>query len=217
MRRALPILTLASLAALLVVELGTTYDTAQRQTALAVTNVASLVLFLAVRRALRRRGLDLPWSVLVFIAAGVWLDALGNFQHLYARFWWWDRFTHVVGLLPVTWGVLVVLGQLETGGRIRLHKAGRALFAVGMANLLGALYEISEWLGDVWFGTERVRGTFDTAHDLANNLLGSLLAVLVVWASGALTEKPTSANLPRQLPETSGGADDAARKTGADG
>lgn len=217
MRRVLPFFTLVSLAALLVVELGTTYDTAQRQVALAITNVGSLALFLAVRRLLKRRGLDLPWSVLVFIAAGVWLDALGNFQHLYARFWWWDRLTHVVGLLPVTWGVLVVLGQLEAGGRIRLHPAGRALFAVGTANLLGAVYEISEWLGDIWFGTERVRGPFDAPHDLANNLIGSVLVVLAAWATGVLTSRAPSASVPPQLPETSGETDSTVQKPGADG
>jgi hypothetical protein len=190
------ILSLASLVGLLAVELLTHYDTVQRQIALAITNVAGVSIFFAVRAWLKPKGIVLPWTVLTFIAVAAWLDALGNFQHLYARFWWWDRATHVFGLLPVTVGVYLTLERLNLAGRIHLPHWARALFAVSIANLFGAAYEISEWLGDIWFHTERIRGPFDTPHDLLNNLIGSLLVIAGAMALKRLTAREPSASIP---------------------
>jgi len=195
MKRLLPFVTIGSLVMLLGVELLSRYDTVPRQIALSITNVVAVIIFFWVKAWLKPKKIELPWALLTFAAASVWLDALGNFQHLYARFWWWDRITHVVGLLPITAGMYLVLERLAAADRIKLPHWARALFAVSIANLLGAAYEISEWLGDIWFGTHRVTGLFDTPHDLLDNLVGSLLVI----AGAVLVRRLTRRRPPARI------------------
>lgn len=161
-------------------ELVAHYDTTGRQIALAITNVASVALYLLVQRFLRRRyGITVHWMVLLIIAASVWLDAIGNFQHFYARLWWWDRLTHAVGGLAVTVGLYVVTVALWQAGRIRVSWRVLNLYAFSLAQVLGALYEVSEWIGDELFATARVQGPFDAPRDLFFNMLGGAIVVVL--------------------------------------
>lgn len=165
---------------LLAYELVAHYDTRGRQIALAITNLAAIAIFLAVQRWLRRRyGITIHWVVLMVIAASVWLDALGNFRHFYGGYWWWDRLTHAVGGLAVTVGVFFVCVALWRVGRLSLSWRALNLYAFCLAQILGAIYEVSEWVGDTLFGTHRVQGPYDTPRDLAFNMAGGLLVLLL--------------------------------------
>lgn len=160
-------------------ELVARYDTGVRQVALTVTNLSTVLIFLLVYRYLRRSyGITLPWIVFLIVCASVWLDALGNFQHFYGTYWWWDRLTHTTGGLAVTAGIMAVCTSLWTAGRFRVSWRSVNLYAFSLAQTLGAIYEISEWLGDVMFGTRRVGGPFDSPRDLFFNMLGGALVFL---------------------------------------
>lgn len=160
-------------------ELVASYDTLERQVALTLTNVFTIGAFLLVSRFLRRQfGITLHWVVLVILAAAVWLDALGNFQYLYGRFWWWDRLTHATGGLAVTAGVAFVTFAVWNAGRFKISWRVANLYAFCLAQTVGALYEVSEWLGDEWFGTHRVGGSFDSPRDLMFNMLGGLVVIV---------------------------------------
>lgn len=158
------------------IELLTDYDTLDRQLALALTNLAAVVGIIWFDRWLHRRGARLAGLTIVLVAAAVWFDALGNFQHWYGEFWWWDRVTHTIGGMAVTaFFIDVYAARLTTGLKISRSLAVWIGFLVGQ--LVAALYEVSEWLGDWWFHTERVRGLYDSPRDLFFNLVGGL----VVW------------------------------------
>ncbi len=171
---------------LLAYELVAHYDTTGRQVALAITNVASVTLYLLSQRFLRRRyGVSIHWITLLIIAVSVWLDAIGNFQHFYARYWWWDRLTHIIGGLAVTVGLYVVSVALWQAGRLRVSWRVLNLYAFSVAQVLGALYEVSEWIGDDLFSTARVQGPFDAPRDLFFNMLGGVIVVLIgTWWHG---------------------------------
>lgn len=168
---------------LLGIELLTRYDTFQRQVALAVTNVATFVGCLLLDRWLRRRGAGLSAPTWFVVAGAVWLDALGNFQHLYGGFWWWDRLTHTVGGMALSALFIDLFLALRRSGKLAAGWAFAAWQGVLVGQLLGSVYEVSEWLGDMWFKTERVRGPYDTPHDLFQNLIGGLLMLAIMRLS----------------------------------
>ncbi len=165
---------------LLAIELFTHYDTSVRQYALAVTNIATAVALLLFDRWLRRRGSRLALLTFILVAGAVWLDALGNFQHLYAGFWWWDRLTHTVGGMALSAGFINFFLSYRAAGKLQAGWAWTAWMGVLVGQLVGSLYEISEWLGDFWFDTHRVQGPYDTPRDLFQNLVGGLI-VLMLW------------------------------------
>lgn len=182
---------------LFVYELVARYDTNGRQIALSLTNVAAIALYFVVQRFIRRRyGITIHWITLVIIASSVWLDAIGNFQHFYVRFWWWDRLTHAIGGLAVTVGIYVVTIALWQAGRFRVSWRTVNLYAFSVAQVLGVLYEVSEWIGDVLFATGRVGGPFDTPRDIFFNMLGGV-AVILVGSWWRIRQRVTHGDLDR--------------------
>lgn len=166
-------------AILLAIELGTSYDTWPRQIALALTNVAGVIAVVYFDRWLRRRGSRLSWVTILLTFGSIWLDALGNFQHLYGGFWWWDRITHTLGGMAISGGFIDFFQSWRRTGQLNVTWAQAAVGGFLVGQLLGSLYEISEWLGDAWFGTDRVVYRYDTPHDLFFNLLGGVLVLLL--------------------------------------
>lgn len=163
---------------LLAIELFWRYDTLPRQLALGLSNVAGIVILSLVARRLRLSGSRLPAAVSWLVVAAIWFDAAGNFVHFYARFSWWDQLAHAVATAAVTSGLWLTLRQ--SFNRQGVHLPGRhlELYAVSLAILLTVVYEISEYLGDLLFGTNRVTVLYDTADDL---LWNTLAALAIVW------------------------------------
>lgn len=174
-------LAVASLVVLLMLEVALSYDTAVRQYALALTNIAALAALLVLRRHLRRLSATLPWPLVWCVALGVWFDATGNFLHLYARLSWWDKPSHAVGSAAVALACFLLLAALQRLGRVQLPASWQALIAIALATALAAIYEISEYIGDLLFATHRVTDLYDTADDLLWNLLGAALAAAVAF------------------------------------
>jgi hypothetical protein len=174
------VLLYLSQVALLGYELIAHYDTHVRQIALAITNVAVVALYIVVQHVLRKRyGVVVHWVVLLLIVASLWLDAMGNFLHYYAGYWWWDRLTHAAGGLAVTAGFYVVTIALWRAGRMKVSWFVVNVYAFCVGQTLGVVYEITEWLGDMWFNTHRVGGPFDSPRDLFFNMAGGLLALII--------------------------------------
>jgi len=180
--RPLPYIFLAAQFCLVLIELTTHYDTTVRQGALAITAIVTTAIVLFFDRWLAKRGAGISWMTFVLVGAAVWLDALGNFQHLYGQFWWWDRLTHTVGGMALSAGFIDLFQAFRKSGQLQASWTWAAWMGVLVGQLLGSIYEISEWLGDLWFKTERVRGQYDTPHDLFQNLVGGLLVFGLMWA-----------------------------------
>ena len=176
----IPIFVIAQLI-LLMIEIGTHYDANGRQIALAITNVVASLALLWFNRWLAKRGGKLSWLTIVLVAVAIWLDALGNFQHLYGGFWWWDRLTHTVGGMALSTGFIDLFLAYRTTGRLQAGWTWTAWMGFLAGQLVGSLYEISEWLGDFWFHTQRVQGPYDTPRDLFKNLVGGLLVLGLMW------------------------------------
>lgn len=168
-----------SLVVLLALELVLRYDTWVRQIALSLTNLSTLAALWGLSRYMRARSATLPWPVIWFSALGVWFDGMGNFLHYYVGIGWWDKLAHAVGAGALAAGLFVLLAMLQEKGTILLGKKMRLLFVVSLTMLLAALYEISEYLGDLLFATNRMTTLYDTADDLVWNLAAALVVIVV--------------------------------------
>ncbi len=166
---------------LLGVELFTHYDTTVRQIALAITNAVAASAVLWFDRWLMKKGSHISLVTFALLAGAIWLDALGNFQHLYGGFWWWDRLTHTVGGMTLSAGFIDLFLSYRRTGQLQASWIWVAWMGFLVGQLIGSIYEISEWLGDFWFHTQRVTGTYDTAHDLFQNLVGGVGVLGVMW------------------------------------
>lgn len=176
-------LAILSLLVLLLVEWIAKYDTFQRQMALSITNIFTiLVIYIVYRKLKNKYQIILPGYIAWAAAFGVWLDAAGNFAHFYIKYSRYDDFTHFIGSMSIAIPLFYVFYQLSQKGYIKLGRFNIGMYSVSLTMLLVSVYEISEWIGDILFNTYRVTGRFDTASDLFYNLLGALLPVwLGIW------------------------------------
>lgn len=172
-------ISLASLAVLLLIELFASYDTAVRQVALAVSNIAAAAALLLISRGLNKRGIELPAAVTLLVALAVWFDAAGNFAHWYGRFTWWDQLSHTIGTAAIAPALIAITLALQRQGKINLPAWLHWIFAVSVATALAALYEVSELVGDELFNTHRITDLYDTADDLRFNIAAAALAALI--------------------------------------
>lgn len=106
---------------------------------------------------------------------GVLLDAAGDVFRLYSRIIWYDRALHVIGGALVAYLVYLLFDRVIA----TLRPTMRALFIVGVANLLGVLYEIEEWLEDAWVHKRQLRlgDGPDVADDMLMNIIGACIVV----------------------------------------
>ncbi len=179
-KRRLWILLISAQAVLLGLEVVLRYDTVVRQSALVLTNVATTIGLLLIDRRLRRAGSSLSVVTAITVIAAVWLDALGNFQHLYGEFWWWDRVTHAAGGLAVSALFMDVALARRKEMNLNVTPTLALWFGFLLGQFVAAMYEVSEWLGDWWFATERVRGPYDSPRDLFFNALGGIVIFLII-------------------------------------
>jgi hypothetical protein len=146
-----------------------------------LTNVAATWLLIQAIRAADRRHQTISWVAIFLALLGVWADAVGNFTHQYGHTWWYDHLTHAFGVTGATAMAIEWYRLLVQSNTIRLTAGQVLLIGFAMGQALGAIYEVSEYLGDLVVATHRVGEGFDTSRDLVYNFLGGLLAVAVYW------------------------------------
>lgn len=188
--RTIPRLLWLVQAGLLGLEVFLRYDTAVRQAALAVSNIGGVLILLLVARRVRRWGQRLPSAVAWFVAVAIWFDAAGNFAHLYARFAWWDQVAHAVGSAAVAAALFLTLRAALVQRGSALSTGHLTLYAVSLTTLLTVVYEITEYIGDLVFATNRIPSLYDTADDLVWNLIAISLSVLVTRRFARLIDPP---------------------------
>lgn len=119
----------------------------------------------------------LPWWVVCIVVGAVYLDAAGDFIHLYDRIRFFDAILHLI--IPFIFGVCLIWVL-----RIRHAALPQSLIVwlgVTITVSFGTLYEIEEYLEDVFTGSNRFGDAFDTGSDLVLDVLGAALAGVVAW------------------------------------
>ncbi|MFH0951881.1 MAG: hypothetical protein V1838_01695 [Patescibacteria group bacterium] len=173
-------LSLISLLVLIVLELALQYDTFARQLALASTNILLVLLYWGVSRYLRQHSVVLPNWIWFLVAWGIWLDAIGNFAGLYARFTWWDQFVHFFNPITITVVFFFIFEGFRASRQYDLPKYWHYYVVISGAMFISVLYELTEYLGDILFDTHRITNLLDTVDDLWWALLASIIVVLIL-------------------------------------
>lgn len=117
----------------------------------------------------KRRGLPYPvWIDNLYLSTFV-LDLAGNYFGLYDGYEHFHLIPHAIN----TGAFVVVLGWLL---------GISMLSAFGLANTLHILWEVQEAYGDLLFGTQNVKGLFDTINDLFVGVIGGgVYALAYLW------------------------------------
>lgn len=143
----------------------------------------------------QKKGHYLHWSIWIIITAALSLDSFGDFFHLYGKIVWWDQAVHyfVNAIIAFTLFVVINAFWIDKFKYSLLLKTGRlklSLFLAATSTIsLGALYEVEEYLEDLFFHTNRLGPGTDTANDLALNILGVLTTVIFIYSYYLVTHK----------------------------
>ena len=116
------------------------------------------------------------WSLIL----AAWFDAFGNIFLLYEEFFWYDDLGHFIGVFVITAFVLEIFSKLSMRKNWQLPFFHLGLYAFSLAMLIATIYEITEWIGDLYFGTYRITARLDSASDLWWGFVGGILA-LAIW------------------------------------
>jgi uncharacterized membrane protein YjdF len=121
----------------------------------------------------------------VFVLAGLEVDALGNYFHMYGREFGplhYDEFAHLtIQVLATPIIVWLMREALERFGH-RLSLGFTTFFAGTTIFSLSAFYEVIELWDEVYFNGHRIWSLHDTANDLQFDLFGIVLGSLLAYA-----------------------------------
>lgn len=143
----------------------------------------------------QKKGHYLHWSVWIIVATALGLDAAGDFFHLYGKIIWWDQVVHysVSAIINFTLFAVINAFWIDKLKFSLLFKKGRLKLALFISTTStvssGALYEVEEYLEDVFFHTNRLGPGADTADDLTMNILGALTTVAIIYIYYLITHK----------------------------
>lgn len=131
--------------------------------------------------------LELHLLVILFVFAALFL---GEIQHFYQQYWWWDIVLHgLSGLLLGMIGFILVY-MLNENERIEvyLRPSFVALFAFMFAVSTGVFWELYEFFMDRQFGTTMQKpmlgdesGLTDTMYDLLMDTFGAFIISIWGW------------------------------------
>lgn len=138
-------------------------------------------------RVLERSPLHTHFSYVmaVLIPLTVYVDAFGDLFHWYATIPHYDAYLHFFNpAVACVWAWHVVRALYPTLSARFLNTVALALTVAG-----GTLYEIEEYLEDVFTSSQRLGDAWDTGNDLTMDVLGPLFALLCLtlyyrWKKG---------------------------------
>lgn len=138
------------------------------------------VLEIISARLNKSTGKPLPWFVFLLALMAVSFDALGDVMHWYVTYEWYDQVGHVLGGSMAALGAFFVFWHLNEAGKISIGKKLASFMAFTTSAFLGVLYELEEYLEDVFTGGNRLGSGVDTANDMMWNTIGGLVIVFVI-------------------------------------
>jgi uncharacterized membrane protein YjdF len=128
----------------------------------------------------RKYNYTLPVFIFVIPVLVIFVDAFGDILKSYSRFSWYDQVAHFLGGGAAATVLFFIVFSIVRHKKLNLSNRFSGLFAIGWANLLGALYEIEEYAESIFLKNNRLGDRFDTPNDLLCNLAGSVICVFFI-------------------------------------
>ena len=136
------------------VEEGEVLEATTDQSELIFLAILTLVLSFLPDYMEKKGYINLPYLleliVVIFIFAGIYLSARFD---LYYRFFWWDDLLHTVSGVIVGFIGFLIVYKLNHKYSMDFNPLLIAIFAFTFSVTIGVIWEIFEFLMDVWFGT----------------------------------------------------------------
>jgi uncharacterized membrane protein YjdF len=117
------------------------------------------------------------WSVLPVVSL-VLLDATGDYLHFYSTWQYYDTVLHFLGSSGAA--LLIYMIYFNYYPFLQQHYRLLALLTITTTICVGVLYELEEYLEDVFTGSHRLGDGFDTANDLLMNSWGAIIALALL-------------------------------------
>lgn len=145
----------------------------------------TVVLILSFAPAIIEKRLRVPLPTEFTLVTCIFLYAsfaLGEMRGFYERIWWWDLALHGLSAMMIgTVGFLSVYVFYMTN-RIRIAPLWIATITFAIAVTVGTLWEIFEFLMDLYFGMNMQKsGLPDTMTDLMINSAGAMVAAVIAY------------------------------------
>lgn len=99
----------------------------------------------------------------------------------YARIWWWDDLLHISSGVVLGLAGFVILYALYYQGKLQASAGFIAFLIVAFAVTLGVVWEIFEFLADLWFGASMQPSLNDTMLDLIVDMAGALVIAVPAY------------------------------------
>lgn len=144
-----------------------------------------------------RKGIVSPPVLLLFLAAAVGADVIGNYLQLYGTYFgpvMYDEFTHFIGpalSLPAT---MWALRETMRSNGVSFPNNLLAFFSATITFAFAAYYEILELWDEKFFGGKRLWTPTDSANDLQFGLMGIIISTLITVSVFRLLDKKQEAN-----------------------
>src|SRR3989344_4418177 len=92
-----------------------------------------------------------------------------------------DKLAHAAGGFFFGILILSLVKRFNVNYGLNLNKTLIYYLTITSVNLGGIIYEIGEWVGDKYFGSNNITGIFDTTGDLIFNNIGLFLVLIIDW------------------------------------
>ena len=165
----------------LLLAIGAIVAYTKNQHELAYATILMLVVSLIPHYLKRFHKVHIPivfvYGSVIFIFASL---ILGQFNKFYEKFHWYDAFLHFISAL--VFGIIgfLIIYVFYSTNRLKIPRAVVILYSFSFALMIGALWEILEFIIDRSFGTNlQVNSLEDTMVDLILDAVGALLASFV--------------------------------------
>lgn len=117
------------------------------------------------------------YGSIIFIFASI---TLGQFNEFYDKFHWYDAFLHFISASVFGIVGFLIIYIFYFTNRLRIPHSLVILFAFSFAMMIGAVWEIFEFIADRTIGTNlQVNSLEDTMVDLILNATGAIVASFV--------------------------------------
>lgn len=133
-----------------------------------------------------KKKIRLPASFQLFGVLFIFLALyLGEIQHFYIRFWWWDLILHsLFGCYTLIVSLHMIKGVIRKEVEITKKRftVFLVVFAFSFTIALGTLWELFEFSGDYFFRRDMIKGGLeDTATDLLVKTASAFITSLIYY------------------------------------
>jgi FlaA1/EpsC-like NDP-sugar epimerase len=129
----------------------------------------------------KKEWLHLPWAVTAAAGSILLLHSLGIILRFYDKMWWWDTMTHMMATLIIALLTALACMSADRGiNNLRIPLRYVPAFTLMSVVLLGAIWEVLEFVSDGALGLNMQYSLDDTVTDLTFDILGGALVVLAM-------------------------------------